>query len=51
VALVVERATGVRGWQPAELMALLDTLELDLRLREQRRDQREQRTTARARVS
>ncbi|MFL6252191.1 MAG: hypothetical protein ACJ75N_17035, partial [Actinomycetes bacterium] len=47
VALVVERATGVRGWQPAELMALLDTLELDLRLREQRRDQREQRTTAR----
>jgi hypothetical protein len=32
-------------------MALLDTLELDLRLREQRRDQREQRTTARARVS
>jgi len=51
VALVVERATGVRGWQPAELMALLDTLELDLRLREQRRDQREPRSTARARVS
>jgi hypothetical protein len=50
VAMVVERATGVRGWQPAELMALLDTLELDLRLREQRRDQRDQRT-ARARVS
>jgi hypothetical protein len=50
VAMVVERATGVRGWQPAELLALLDTLELDLRLREQRRDQREQRT-ARARVS
>jgi hypothetical protein len=39
VALVVERATGVRGWQPAELQTLLETLELDLRLREQRRDQ------------
>jgi hypothetical protein len=50
VGLVVERATGVRGWQPAELLALLDTLELDLRLREQRRDQHEQ-GTARARVS
>jgi hypothetical protein len=50
VAMVVERATGVRGWQPAELLALVDTLELDLRLREQRRDQREQGTT-RARVS
>jgi hypothetical protein len=51
VAMVVERATGVRGWQPAELTALLDTLELDLRLRERRRDQREPRPTARARVS
>jgi hypothetical protein len=50
MAMVVERATGVRGWQPAELMALLDTLELDLRLREQRRDQHDQRT-ARTRVS
>jgi hypothetical protein len=39
--MVVERATGVRGWQPAELLALLETLELDLRLREQRRDQPE----------
>jgi hypothetical protein len=51
VAMVVERATGVRGWQPAELMALLETLELDLRLREQRRDQRDQRVAARAQVS
>jgi hypothetical protein len=49
--MVVERATGVRGWQPAELMALLETLELDLRLREQRRDQRDQRVAARAQVS
>jgi hypothetical protein len=47
VALVVERATGVRGWQPAELTALLDALDLDLRLREQR----DQRPAARARVS
>jgi hypothetical protein len=51
VAMVVERATGVRGWQPAELMALLEALELDLRLREQRRDQRDQRVAARAQVS
>jgi hypothetical protein len=51
VAMVVERATGVRGWQPAELTALLDTLELDLRLREQRRDQPDQQRVARARVS
>ena len=51
VAQVVERTTGVRGWQPAELLAMLDTLELDLRLREQRRDQGEPRTAARARVS
>jgi hypothetical protein len=43
VALVVERATGVRGWQPAELMGLLDALDLDLRLREQRRDERDRR--------
>jgi hypothetical protein len=50
VAMVVERATGVRGWQPAELTALLQTLELDLPLREQRRDQRDQRV-ARAQVS
>jgi hypothetical protein len=51
VAMVVERATGVRGWQPDELTALLETLELDLRLREQRRDQRDQRVAARAQVS
>ncbi|HEV2921434.1 MAG TPA: hypothetical protein VG673_19665, partial [Actinomycetota bacterium] len=51
VALVVERATGVRGWQPAELTALLEALELRLPLREQRRDQRDQRVAARARVS
>jgi hypothetical protein len=43
VATVVERATGVRGWQPAELLALLETLKLDLRLREQRHDQQDQR--------
>ena len=46
VATVVERATGVRGWQPAELQALLETLELDLHLREQRRDRQEQRPRA-----
>jgi hypothetical protein len=50
VAMVVERATGVRGWQPAELTALLEALGLDLPLREQRRDQRDQ-DVARARVS
>jgi hypothetical protein len=33
VAMVVERATGVRGWQPAELRGLLETLELRLPLR------------------
>jgi hypothetical protein len=38
VAQVVERATGVRGWQPTELQALLETLDLDLRLRDQPRD-------------
>jgi hypothetical protein len=43
VAQVVERATGVRGWQPTELQVLLQTLELDLRLRDQRRDQPTQR--------
>jgi hypothetical protein len=43
VAQVVERATGVRGWQPTELQALLQALELDLRLRDQRRDQPAQR--------
>ena len=48
MATVVERATGVRGWQPAELMGLLEALDLDLDLREQRRDQatpRDARTT------
>jgi hypothetical protein len=34
VAVVVERATGVRGWQPSELRALLDALDLRLPLRE-----------------
>ena len=48
VAMVVERATGVRGWQPAELLGLLQTLDLDLHLRDQRRDQpRDQRPTSR----
>jgi hypothetical protein len=52
VAMVVERATGVRGWQPAELLGLLDTLELDLHLRDQRRDQpRDRRPAARSKVS
>jgi hypothetical protein len=46
VAVVVERATGVRGWQPAELQALLEALELDLHLREQRRDRQERRPRA-----
>jgi hypothetical protein len=50
VALVVERATGVRGWQPAELMAMLEALELDLHLREQRRDQQDQRSGRPART-
>jgi hypothetical protein len=48
VATVVERATGVRGWQPAELMGLLEALDLDLDLREHRPDQatpRDARTT------
>jgi hypothetical protein len=36
VAMVVERATGVRGWQPAELRSLLDALDLQLPLRDQR---------------
>jgi hypothetical protein len=31
---VVERATGVRGWQEAELRDLLQALDLDLPLRE-----------------
>jgi hypothetical protein len=43
VATVVERATGVRGWQPAELHALLDALDLDLGLRDQRRERPEPR--------
>ena len=52
VAMVVERATGVRGWQPAELLRLLETLELDLDLRDQRRDQpRDHRPAARTKVS
>jgi hypothetical protein len=36
VALVVERATGVRGWQPTELTAMLEVLDLDLRIRDRR---------------
>jgi hypothetical protein len=53
VAMVVERATGVRGWQPTELTAMLEVLHLDLRLREQRRDQQDQprRPAARTLVS
>jgi hypothetical protein len=41
VAMVVERATGVRGWQPAELLGLLEALDLDLHLRDQRDQPRE----------
>ena len=41
VALVVERATGVRGWQPAELLGLLEALDLDLHLRGQHDQARE----------
>ena len=41
VALVVERATGVRGWQPAELLGLLEALDLDLHLRGQHDQGRE----------
>jgi hypothetical protein len=54
VATVVERATGVRGWQPAELLGLLAALELDLRLRDQHRDQADdgrERAAARTLVS
>jgi hypothetical protein len=51
VAQVVERATGVRGWQPTELQTLLETLDLDLRLRDQPRDQRDHRDTRRSMVS
>jgi hypothetical protein len=52
VAQVVERTTGVRGWQPAELKALLEILNLDLRLRDQQRDQvRDQRDARRTMVS
>jgi hypothetical protein len=55
VAQVVERATGVRGWQPTELQALLETLDLNLRLhdqpREQPRDQRAGRDARRTMVS
>ena len=50
VAMVVERATGVRGWQPTELTAMLEVLDLDLRLREQRRDQQDQPRRAAART-
>ena len=50
VAMVVERATGVRGWQPTELTAMLEALDLDLRLREQRRDQQDQPRRAAART-
>ena len=42
VAMVVERATGVRGWQPAELLGLLEALDLDLHLRDPRDQPREQ---------
>jgi hypothetical protein len=42
MAMVVERATGVRGWQPAELLGLLEALDLDLHLREQREQPRQQ---------
>jgi hypothetical protein len=38
VAMVVERATGVRGWQPAELLGLLEVVEVELRLRDHPRD-------------
>jgi hypothetical protein len=53
VAQVVERATGVRGWQPTELVAMLEALDLNLRLREQRRDAQAQprRGAARTMVS
>jgi hypothetical protein len=53
VAMVVERATGVRGWQPNELTAMIEALDLDLRLREQRHDQEDQprRSGARTMVS
>ena len=51
VAMVVERATGVRGWQPAELTALLEALELDLRLRDQPRDRNERPEDAAARAT
>ena len=51
VAMVVERATGVRGWQPTELAALLETVDLDLRLREQRRERQDQRSPGQARTT
>jgi hypothetical protein len=51
VAMVVERATGVRGWQPTELAAMLETIDLDLRLREQRRDRQDQRSPGQARTT
>jgi hypothetical protein len=51
VALVVERATGVRGWQPAELLGLLEALELDLHLRGQHDQGREPATPRAARTT
>jgi hypothetical protein len=45
VAMVVERATGVRGWQPAELLGLLEVVEVDLRLRDHPRDRHPARST------
>jgi hypothetical protein len=51
VAMVVERATGVRGWQPTELATMLETLDLDLRLREQRRDRQDQQSPGQARTT
>jgi hypothetical protein len=44
VAMVVERTTGVRGWQPAELLGLLEVVEVELRLRDQPRDRRPERS-------
>jgi hypothetical protein len=41
VAMVVERATGVRGWQPAELLGMIEALGLDLHLRGQHDQGRE----------
>jgi hypothetical protein len=51
VAMVVERATGVRGWQPSELLALLDAIDLDLGLRDRRPERHTERRSARTMVS